>query len=168
MFNLVSRANETWHRDLYETCQCKCRQDPSVCSNKQHWNEDKCKCKKLIDKGRRDKGFIWNPSNYECEYDKPCDVRVYRDYEDFKCRKKLFDELIEEYSESINENEIISVNLNDYGSVCGSCTVCIVLFVIAFLMMIGISSAFIYFYWYLKKSNTVVININPGTETVIY
>ena len=44
----------------------------------------------------------------------------------------------------------------------------IVLFVIAFLMMIGISSAFVYFYWYLKKSNTVVININPGTETVIY
>ena len=82
--------------------------------------------------------------------------------------KKLLDELIEEYSESINENEIISVNLNDYGSVCGSCAVCIVLFVIAFLMMIGISSAFIYFYWYLKKSNTVVININPGTETVIY
>ena len=82
--------------------------------------------------------------------------------------KKLLDELIEEYSESINENEIISVNLNDYGSVCGSCTVCIVLFVIAFLMMIGISSAFIYFYWYLKKSNTFVININPGTETVIY
>ena len=82
--------------------------------------------------------------------------------------KKLLDELIEEYSESINENEIISVNLNDYGSVCGSCAVCIVLFVIAFLMMIGISSAFIYFYWYLKKSNTFVININPGTETVIY
>ena len=32
----------------------------------------------------------------------------------------MFDELIEEYSESINENEITSVNLNDYGSVCGS------------------------------------------------
>ena len=37
-----------------------------------------------------------------------------------------------------------------------------------FLIIIGISSAFIYFHWYLKKSSTGVININPGTETVIY
>ena len=37
-----------------------------------------------------------------------------------------------------------------------------------FLIINGISSAFIYFHWYLKKSSTGVININPGTETVIY
>ena len=46
--------------------------------------------------------------------------------------------------------------------------VTIVLFVIALLIIIGISSAFIYFHWYLKKSNIGVINNNPGTETVIY
>ena len=63
---------------------------------------------------------------------------------------------------------MISVALNDNGSVCGSCTIYIVLFVIAFLIVISISSAFVYFHWYLKKSNTGVSNINPGTTTVIY
>ena len=37
-----------------------------------------------------------------------------------------------------------------------------------FLIIIGINSAFIYFYWYVKKSNTGVLNINAGTETAIY
>ena len=63
---------------------------------------------------------------------------------------------------------MISVTLNDYRSVCGACTIYIVLFVIAFLIIIVISSAFIYFHWYLKKSNTNVVNINPGTEAIIY
>ena len=38
--------------------------------------EDKCmcECKKLIDKGVCDKGFVWNPSQCECEYDKSCDI----------------------------------------------------------------------------------------------
>ena len=72
------------------------------------------------------------------------------DYENCNCRKKLFDKLVKECSESIVENELISVTLNDYESVCWSCTVYITLFVIAFLIMIGISSAFIYFHWYLK------------------
>ena len=56
---------------------------------------------------------------------------------------------------------------NDYGNVCNSCTIYIVLFAIAFLIMIGISSVFVYFHWYLKNSNTNVLNINPGTETII-
>ena len=34
--------------------------------------------------------------------------------------------------------------------------------------MIGVSSAFIYFHWHLKNSNTRVININPGTEIIRY
>ena len=28
-----------------------------------------------------DKGFIWIPSNFECEYDKTCDLGEYLDYE---------------------------------------------------------------------------------------
>ena len=54
---------------------------------------------------------------------------------------------------------------NDYENVCNSCTVYIALFDIIFVIITGISSAFIYFYWYLKKNNTI---INPGTETTIY
>ena len=42
--------------------------DASVPNSKQRWNKDKCscKCKELTNKGICDKGFIWNPSNYEC------------------------------------------------------------------------------------------------------
>ena len=40
-------------------------------------------------------------------------------------------------------------------------------FVIAVLIIICISGAFIYFHWYLK-SDTNITNINPSTEAVIY
>ena len=63
---------------------------------------------------------------------------------------------------------MISVALNDHESVCGSCTIYIVFFVIVFLIIMGISCMFIYFHWHLKKSNISVVNINPSPETVIY
>ena len=44
-----------------------------------------------------DKGFIWNPSNCECECDKSMDVGEYLAYKNCKCRKSLIDKLIEEY-----------------------------------------------------------------------
>ena len=34
-------------------------------------------CHESIDKRMCDKGFIWNPSNCEFEYDKSCDVGEY-------------------------------------------------------------------------------------------
>ena len=160
----MSRTNEAGYIGWHETCRCKCRPDASVCNNKQRWNKDKyrCECKKLIDVGRCDKGFIWNPSNCECECDKSWDVGEYLDYENCKCRKRLVHKLVEECSENIDENEMISVTLNDYRSVCGSCVIYTVLFIIAFLIIIGISSAFIFI------GNSGVVNINPSTETVIY
>ena len=44
VFNTISRTNETRHIKWYEMCKCKCSLDPSVCYNKQRWNEDKCRC----------------------------------------------------------------------------------------------------------------------------
>ena len=75
----------------------------SVCSNKQRRNKDKCRfeCNELVDIGVCDKGLVWNPSNCEC--DELCDVGEYLDYKDCKCRKKLFDELVEECTENIDE-----------------------------------------------------------------
>ena len=61
------------------------------------------KCKKLIDKGVFDKGFIWNPSNCQCECDNSCDVAEYLGYENCKCRKKLVDKLNEECTENVEE-----------------------------------------------------------------
>ena len=53
VFHLISRTNETRHTKQHETCRCMCRLDAIVCSNKQCWNNDKCRCesKELIDKG---------------------------------------------------------------------------------------------------------------------
>ena len=77
------------------------------------------------------------------------DIVQYSYYRNFKCRKKLIDKLVEECSENIDENEMIyNATLNDYENVCGPCTIYTLLFVIAFLRTIGISSAFIYFQWY--------------------
>ena len=154
VFNLMSRDNETRHIGWHKTFKCKCRLDASVCNNKQRWNKGKCicECKELIGKGICDKGFIWNPSNCECEYDKSCDVGECLDYENCKCRKKLVDKLVEECSENFDGNEMIyNGTLNDYERLCNSCTIYIVLFAIDFLIIIGISSAFIYFHWHLKK-----------------
>ena len=155
-----------WH----ETCKSKCRLDISVCNKKQIQNEDKCRCefKALIEKGIRDKVFISNPSNCECECDKSCDVGEYLDYENWKCRKRLIDKPVEEYSENVDEKKLHLNKINDYEKICSSCSVHVVLLVIFFLLRIRVSSVFIYFPWYLKKSNTGVTNINPSTETVIY
>ena len=165
----MCRTNEKRHIKWHETCKCKIRLDASVCNNKQRWNNDKCRCecKELIYKGICDKGFIWNTSNSDCECDKSCNVGEYLEYKNCKCRKMLIDKLVEEYSENINGNEMTNVALNEHGNVCGSCTIYIILFVTFFKISISISSVFIYFYWYLKR-DTDVVDINPGTEAVIY
>ena len=84
--------------------------------------------------------------------------------------KKLIDKLAEECSENIDGNELIyNDTLNDYGNVFNSCRIYIILLVITFLIIIGISSAYFHFPWCLKRGDTnVVTNINANTETVIY
>ena len=82
----------------------------------------------MIDKGIFDKGFIWNPSNCECDCDKSCGVGEYLDY---KCRKRLIDKLVEKCIENIDENifypnETISHSCNSCEH--RSCTVYVVLF----------------------------------------
>ena len=112
----------------------------------------------MIDKGICDKGFIWNPSNCECECDKSCDVGEYLDYKNCKCRKKLVDKLVEKCSKNIDGNEMTYTGtLNNYERVCESCTIYIVLFVIALLIIIIISSAFIFIGTY--KEVTLVLLI---------
>ena len=97
-----------------------------------------CECKKLIDKGLCDKGFIQNPSNCECECDKSYDVCDYLDYSNCKCKQKLVDRLTEECTESIYEAEVTSENEDK----CSFSTLYIALFSIFFTISIRI---FIYF-----------------------
>ena len=64
-------------------------------------------CKEKIGKGTCDKGFIWNPSSFECECDKSCDAGEYLDYKNCQCRNRLNDKLVEEC-----ENNLLSSKKN--------------------------------------------------------
>ena len=95
-------------------------------------NEDRCRCgcrEELSDKERCDKGFIWDPRNFNCIRDKSCNIGEYLDYKNCKCRQKMASLLVEECSKNIDENETIynetlNVSLSDYK--CGSCTLYII------------------------------------------
>ena len=63
----------------------------------------------MIDKGVCDKGFIWNPSNCECECDKSCDIGEYLDYENCKYKKRLVDKLVEKCTETVKEVKLAKV-----------------------------------------------------------
>ena len=128
VFNLMSRTSETRHIKWHETCKCICRLDAIVCNNKQRRNNDKCRCecKELIDKGVCDKGYAWNPSNREFEYDKLCDIGGYLDYENCECRKMLVDKLVVEFTETIEETNLVKTNSTKCKH--NSCILYIVLF----------------------------------------
>ena len=165
VFNLMSKTNETRHIKWHETCKCECRLDAIVCNNKQLWNKDKyrCGCKELIDKGVCDEGFIWNPSNCECA--QSCDIGEYLDYENCKCRKKLFDECTETVEEVKLANIIFAENENSYK--CIPCTVYIVLLSVFFIINVGMGTYYVYSQWYLKKDSPYV-DFNTHKETTIY
>ena len=149
----MSWSNETRQTEWLETCKCKFRLDASVFNNKQRWNNDKyrCECKELISKGVCDKRFILNPSNCECECDKSRDVGEYLDYENWNCKKKLFDELVERSSAEECTENIDEVKIADENECVCSHTICVFLAVIALAISIRISTYFIYFHWYMKK-----------------
>ena len=108
----MSKTNETRHIKWHEKCKSIWRLDATVCKNKQRCNNDKrrCQCKELIDKGVCDEGYAWNPSNYECECDKSCDIGEYLDYENCKCTKRLVDKLVDECDENIEETNLVKIN----------------------------------------------------------
>ena len=129
---------------------------------KKWWNEDKCRCECKEYKGICDKGFNWNPSNFECECDKSCDAGEYLDHKNSKCRKMLVDKLVEKGSENIVEKEqhpnkmIYNSTVTDYYKIrssCerSSCTIYMVLSFMFFIISISIISVFIYFNWHLQR-----------------
>ena len=131
---------------------------------------DKCRCelKELIDKGVCSKESFWNPSNWECECDKPCNVGEYLDSENCKCRKKIADKLVEECTETVEEVKIVKMTLaeNENKYKCTSCTVYIVLFSMIFTINVGTVTYFVYSHWYLRK-DVLGVKFNTRTQTTI-
>ena len=114
-------------------------------------------------------GSIWNPSNRECECDKSCGVGEYLDYENCKCRKKLYDKLIEECTKTVEEVELAKITSTELHLAehenkhkCSSCTLYIVLFSIIFTVKVEIGSSFLYFRWYSEKD---IARVKFGTCT---
>ena len=85
-----------------------------------------------------DKGFIFNPSNCQCECDKSCNIGEYLDYSDCKCRKKLVDPLVEECTKNIEETKLVNITVENKDR-CNSYVVYKVLFFIFFIIIIVIS-----------------------------
>ena len=99
-----------------------------------------------------DKGFIWNPSNCECECDESCDIGEYLDH---KCRKKVIDKLVQECSENIDGNEMLYNETLDIISssdnrTSDSCIVYIILFFVFLIRNISMT-IYVYFFLYLKN-----------------
>ena len=143
----MTLTNETRHVKWYESCKCICRLGKIICNSKQRWNEDKCRseCEELIDKEVCDIGFIFNPSNCECEWDKSCGISEYLDYSNCMCRKKLVDPLVEEYTENIDETKLGNITVkNENNGRCNSNVVYKVLFFILFIIIIVIGIYFVY------------------------
>ena len=108
----------------------------------------------MIDKGVCDKGYAWNPSNCECEYNKSCDVAEYLDYENCKGKKRLVDKLVEECNENIDEAKLTGIALFEHASECACFyTVFIVLDVIALTVSIEVGAYFTYKYINRNKKN---------------
>ena len=146
----MSGTNETRRIEWHETFKCKCRFNSSVCNNKQRWNDYKFRCeyKELIDRGVCDIGFIWDPSNCECECYRSCDFSEYLDYKNCEFKNKLADKLAEECTENIEETRLVEItsSKNENKHTCSSCTLYIVLFSISFTINVRIGSYFLCFY----------------------
>ena len=147
----MSLTNETRHIEWHELCNCICRLNPIICNSKQRRNKNKCRCecKELINKGVCDKGFIFKPSNCDCECDKSCGIGEYLDYSSYKCEKRLLDPLIEECTENIDQTKLVKKTLdkNENEYKCTSYVVYNVLFWILFIFFgisIGIGIYFAY------------------------
>ena len=81
MFDLMNLENTAKQVKFHESCKCVCKINSSVCSEKQRFNENKCRCECLINKKCRN-NFGWNYSNCECEYRKSAKLIVEEECED--------------------------------------------------------------------------------------
>ena len=104
-----------------------------------------------------DKGFVWNLSNYKCKCDKSCHLGEYLDYENFKCRKKLFASLIKKCTETVEEAKLAKLTFlkNENSYKCIPCTLYVVLLSISFTINIaGIVTYYVFSQYYRKKRFT--------------
>ena len=161
VFNMLSNINETRKIVWHETCKCICRLTSTICNDKQEWNENKCSCEceeDLVSKLVCDKGYMWNTSTCACECDKYCEVGQYLDYKNCVCRKKLIDDLIEQYTSIVdiktkNGTDIFTSSTATNSD--NSTNIYLFLFVAVLTVAVLVAAGFIYYY---RKNNTTKLD----------
>ena len=136
IYNFLMNLNETRNVLWHESCKCVCKLNPSVCNNKQIWNDDTCRCDCNEDFAgiiNCTKGYTWNPSTGECQCDTWCKPGQYLDHKNCICKNKLIGRVIEECTSVINET---LMNNKDSGNNNTLYYVFIVLFSV--LLLVGI------------------------------
>ena len=134
MFDLMKLTHKTKQVIFHESCKCICRLDPIVCSKKQRFNKDKCRCECLVNK-KCDNDFVWNISNCESEYKKAA---------------KLISGKCEEIIDDITQNKIVSIT--KYVENCKPFVASSILFVPVSIILSGIM-----IYFCVKSRNNDVL-----------
>ena len=168
VFNMLSRINESRKIVQHETCKCICRLTSAICNDKQEWNKNKCSCEckeDLVSKLVYGKGYMWNPSTCACECDKYCEVGQYLDYNNFVCRKKLIDDLIEQCTSIVdieikNGTDIFTSstatkNIGTPVNSDNSTNIYLFLFVAVLIVALLVAAGFIY---YCRKVNSAKVD----------
>ena len=148
---LSETRNVLWH----ESCKCVCKLNSSVCNNKQIWNSDTFRCDCNEDFAgiiNCTKGYTWNQSTCECQWNTWCKPGQYLDHKNCVCKNKLVGRLISECTSIINEtmmnnNNYDNDNDNDYNAIT---YVFIGLFSLLLLVIICFW-VFAYFKWFKSK-----------------
>ena len=103
----------------------------------------------------KNKRFIYNPSNCNCECNKSCNTSAYLDYKNCKCKKNTAYSLVEE----CDKNDIIhnkTLSIKEYNKSTNKdlttstssdpCKPYVALHILFLIISATISGAFVYFY----------------------
>ena len=152
VYNFSMRLNETRNVLWYESCKCVCLLNSSVCSSKQIWNSDTCRCDCNEDFAgiiNCTKGYIWNPSTCACECDMWCKPVQYLDHENCLCKNKLIGRVVAGFTSVVNETMMNNVDNEDNDNTITY--IFIGLFSVLLFVRIACFCVFTYFKWIKDK-----------------
>ena len=113
VYNFLMRLNETRNVLRHESYKCICRLNSSVCNSKQIWKSDTCRCDCNEDFAgiiNGTKGYMWNPSTWECQCDMWCKTGQYLGHINCICKNILIGRVIAECTSIINETMMNNVD----------------------------------------------------------
>ena len=143
---------------MAQSCKCVCKLNSSICNNKQIWNGDTCRCDCNEDFAgiiNCTKGYTWNPSNCECQFDTWCKPGQYLDHKNCICKNKLIGRIIEDCTSVINETMMMNNNYDNDNNYNAIIYVSIGLFLLAIICF----CVFAYFRWFKNKyANNTIYN----------